>query len=172
MEKESESTGSNFYSLFEEDNPHMSVPNYSEMVNQEGVALIQEEYSKLFDLEGEALTEEINTYGAILKFKIGSKLDLLDLNPEFAPLLKPVLIFLNVLKLNNKGNPLKPEIKETDYDLLKILTYKSLLLAVSLEEAREMLKALAYVLSLNAKDNNLNADLAKNVFATSSKVIS
>lgn len=157
--------GTNFYDMFEDEDPILLPPDFSEMVNLEGVALIKEEYLKLFGLNQEQLNEECNTYKDVINSKIDTNIDSLGINPEFVPLLKKVLTFINLYKFKNKGRLDKLDISDNTYNTLKLLAYKSLLLAVNLNEAKDMFKSLAYVLNTNAKDNLFNAELARYIYS-------
>lgn len=155
MNNQSESaTNLNFYSLFEEDNnPFITPPDFRELINHESLSLLTEELNRLLALDENSLNEELQTYNVIVNYKIGSKIDYSELkfNPEFAPFLEKVLIFIAALKFRDHGIPLSSPIQENIYAVLKILTYKALLLPVNLKEAKEVLGSLAFLLS--AKDN-------------------
>lgn len=148
------STQSDFYSIFEEENPYITPPDYRSLLNQEAIELIEEEFDKLKALDTQELLEELETYKPIVNFKFGSKLNYTELgfNQEFSTFLEPVLKFIAALKVKEMGSPMDNKTPQEMFSILKLLVYRSLLLPVNKEEAFSVMMSLAYVLSLREEN--------------------
>lgn len=129
--------------------------DYSIGTDPTGISLLTTELKRLNQVEN--LQEELSSM-------LNVQLD--DYSQSLFERVKKVL---KAFRFNDRISPQETKVPEKEYELLTVLAYKALVLAINPEESRMLLRCMAYIISQVSSTNDINLFLADKLYNHISK---